>query len=505
MNDESIQLIIKAQDEASAQIKEIQNQLNGMSGAAEKSGPSFLGMASAVAVGQAAFAGLKWGIGEIVGGLKDVISKAQESEAVMTQTNAVIASTKGVSGMTAEAVSDLATKLSGVIPIDDELIQSTENMLLTFTNIHKDIFPQVTETALDMSVALGQDTKSSAIQLGKALQDPVAGVTALQRVGVKLSEQQKEQVKGFMATNQIAKAQGVILQELQTEFGNSGRAAGTTFAGQMKILNTQVDNVKETIGTTIIKAIQPFIQKLTAWASTPEAQEKIKAIAEAVGKMTERMMEWVAKVAIPWIQQHWPEIKRVTIEVGQAIINVTKFIWDHKLAFEALIAMIAAVKVVQTIQGITTAFKAMGGVVGALPAMVAIGIAVDVDLIYKVVKGLQGLNSELSKMDSETKKSLWNNLNWAQKGMMWLSQGGTRGFASGTDGVPYTGEFLVGEQGPEKVVLPQGSKVIPNSKLGGSNVSVNIYGNVSTAGGTQDIEDLAKKIGNLLLNAQNGI
>lgn len=483
MNDTSIEMIIKAQDQASKEIKEIQSQLNGMSGAAEKSGPSFLSMASAVAVGQAAFAGLKWGAEKVIGGLKEVVTLAGESEAVMTQTNAVIASTKGVAGMTADAVANMATSLSGVIPVDDEVIQATENMLLTFTNIHSDVFPKVTETALDMSIALGQDTKASAIQLGKALQDPVAGVTSLQRVGVKLSETQKQQVKDFMATNQLAKAQGIILQELQTEFGGSARAAGLTFSGQLKILNTQMDNVKETMGTTIITAIQPFIQKLTAWAATDEAQKKIQEISKWVGDMTEKMVKWATDVAAPWIKEHWPAIKEALKETGKVIVEVTKFLWDNKVAFEALIAMIAALKVVSTIQGITAAFSAMGGVIGMLPAMVAIGIAIDVALIWKAVDAVKGLRKEVGAMDQKTKEAWWNSLTWSEKAVTWMT--GSKGFAAGTDFVPATGEYWVGEKGPERVKLPRGAQVIPNDKINstGGGITINIYGNINNDAG----------------------
>lgn len=502
MNDTSIEMIIKAQDEASAKIKEIQQQLGNMSGAAEKSGPSFLSMASAVAVGQAAFAGFKWAANEIIGGLKEVVQLAGESEKIMTQTNAVIASTKGVAGMTADSVSDLATKLSSVIPVDDEVVQATENMLLTFTNIHKDIFPKVTETALDMSIALGQDTKASAIQLGKALQDPVAGVTALQRVGVRLSEQQKQQVKDFMATNQIAKAQSVILQELQTEFGGSGRAAGTTFAGQLTILNTQLDNVKENIGKTIITAIQPFIQKLTAWAATDEAQAKIQQISTKIGEMAEAMAKWVTEVAIPWVQQHWPEIKRVVKEVGEGIYAVTKFIWEHKAAFEALIGMIIALKVVSTIQGIVGAFQGLGGAIGLLPAMVAIGIAIDVDLILKAVSAVKDLKKEVGSMDQKTKEAWWSSLSWSEKAAVWVT--GAKGFASGTDFVQASGEYWVGEKGPEKVKLPRGAQVTPNDKIGGSQgLVVNIYGNVNNQAGYTP-EEIGKIINRQIVLVRQG-
>ena len=49
-----------------------------------------------------------------------------------------------------------------------------------------------------MSQALGTDAASSAIQLGKALDNPTLGLTALRRVGVSFSDVQVAQIKGFV-------------------------------------------------------------------------------------------------------------------------------------------------------------------------------------------------------------------------------------------------------------------------------------------------------------------
>jgi phage-related minor tail protein len=76
----------------------------------------------------------------------------------------------------------LATSLQGdSVFDDDEIIQKTITQLLTFTNIAGTAFDRGAQAALNMSTVLGQDLQSSAIQVGKALNDPVAGVTALQR------------------------------------------------------------------------------------------------------------------------------------------------------------------------------------------------------------------------------------------------------------------------------------------------------------------------------------
>ena len=119
--------------------------------------------------------------------------------------------------MTAGHVDTLATALMKKSGVDDEAIASGENLLLTFTNIRNeagkgnDIFDQTTQAALDMSVAMGTDVKTSAMQLGKALNDPVKGMTRLQKVGVTFTDAQKEQVAAMQKTDDRIGAKKNIL------------------------------------------------------------------------------------------------------------------------------------------------------------------------------------------------------------------------------------------------------------------------------------------------------
>src|SRR5262249_44701468 len=152
------------------------------------------------------------------------VNAAQESAKVQTQLQAVLKSTAGVAGVSAEKALSLSKALEQQTTFGDEAVLSAENLLLTFTNIKDDIFPDATKTVLDMSVALGQDTKSSAIQLGKALQDPVNGILALRRVGVNFNDDQKKVIENLVNTGHSLEAQKLILKELATEFGGSASA-----------------------------------------------------------------------------------------------------------------------------------------------------------------------------------------------------------------------------------------------------------------------------------------
>ncbi len=188
-----------------------------------------------------------------------------EWEKIGAQTEAVIKSTGGAANVAAGDVRKYAEAIESVSGISAEAIASGENLLLTFTNIRNevgagnDIFNQATQLMVDMSVAMDQDMSTSAVQLGKALQDPIRGLTSLQRVGVTFTEQQKEQIKAMVEAGNVMGAQKIILAELTQEFGGSAKALGSTFAGQLAIAKDAIGDVGEAIMANLL----PFIRQAT--------------------------------------------------------------------------------------------------------------------------------------------------------------------------------------------------------------------------------------------------
>lgn len=244
---------------------------------AGKAGSSAFGGLGKIAGAAAGFAGIG-GITEAVRGSYEEFAQQQK---VAAQTAAVLKSTGDVSGVTAGHVDELASSLSKVSGTQDDVIQSGENMLLTFTNVRNqagkgnDIYDQSTRTLLDMSTALGEDMPKAAIQLGKALNDPIHGVTALQRVGVTFTADQKKQIAEMVKSGHTMQAQKLILHELNREFGGSAKAAGETLPGKLNILKNTFFN----LGATLIKDLSPQITKVAnsmiKWLSDTKNQKHI--------------------------------------------------------------------------------------------------------------------------------------------------------------------------------------------------------------------------------------
>src|SRR3990167_11085908 len=77
----------------------------------------------------------KWVTLPVLGGFALALKEANEAVKVAKQTEAVIKSTGGAAGVTAKEIDKLASALSRKAGIDDEVIQSGANLLMTFTDI----------------------------------------------------------------------------------------------------------------------------------------------------------------------------------------------------------------------------------------------------------------------------------------------------------------------------------------------------------------------------------
>ena len=213
--------------------------------------------------------------------VRAVFTEMGEAQKVSAQTAAVLKSTGGVAGVTAQEVETLAEQLMNLSGVDDELIASAENLLLTFTKVRNvvgkgnDVFDRATRAALDLSVRFDKDLASSAVLVGKALNDPIKGLTALSRTGVQFSKQQRDQIKALVESGRTLEAQKVILRELQIQVGGAAAAAGRTLPQKLALLRNQALNLGATIAAKLSPQITALIDRMSAWISKAENQQQI--------------------------------------------------------------------------------------------------------------------------------------------------------------------------------------------------------------------------------------
>ena len=217
-----------------------------------------------------------------------------KQEKAIAQVNAGLLSTGNAVGYTSEQLQKMASDLQNTSLFgDEEILQDATAQLLTFTNIAGDQFARTQQAAIDLSTRLGGDLKSASIQLGKALNDPVANLSALSRSGIQFSKEQKAVIKSLADSNRLADAQTIILDELARQYGGAGEAASKAGLGGLKQLQNSLGDLMEDFGAIIAEAILPFVAKIKSLVSSfkdlsPETKKFIvilAGVAAAVGPL----------------------------------------------------------------------------------------------------------------------------------------------------------------------------------------------------------------------------
>lgn len=234
------------------------------------------------------FRGLGTAIGAIGIGLftKKIIDNTIRQEKAVRQLEAAIESTGGAAGLTSQELQDMAASMQQVTTFGDEAVMEMQSLLLTFTKVGEETFPRASMAIADMAVRMGTDLKSATIQVGKALNDPILGVTALGRSGIQFSEDQKEMIKSLTETGRLAEAQTLILKELETQFGGSAKAARQNFGGSLEALGNAFGDLLEEDGDGL-KDATSAIESLTTLMSAPETKAAFGSITSAVVKLVE--------------------------------------------------------------------------------------------------------------------------------------------------------------------------------------------------------------------------
>jgi hypothetical protein len=235
----------------------------------------------------------------IVAGATAAVMALGRIEKISAQTDAAIESTGGAANVSRTEIEDMAASLEKLTSVEAEAIQEGQNMLLTFTKVKNevgegnDIFDRATKAALDFSVATGTDMTAASLLVGKALNDPMKGLTALSRAGVGFTAEQKKMITEMVAAGDTMGAQKIILGELTTQFGGSAEALGGTMVGKIQKVKNAFGEVAETLASALIPILESFtgwLQKMADWFNNlnPVAQKMIGvfiALVAAVGPM----------------------------------------------------------------------------------------------------------------------------------------------------------------------------------------------------------------------------
>jgi hypothetical protein len=294
-------------------------QADGAAGRFGKKGSKMGAIGMGLLAGGAAGAALAISQG-LSAALQTGISEFSEAQKVSAQTAAALKSTGGAAGVTQQHIESMASSMQEATGLEDDMIQSSQNLLLTFTKINNSgpdkIFDRATRATADLSVALGKDMNSSALMVGKALNDPIRGVTALGRAGVQFTAGQKATIKSLVDTGNVAGAQKMILKELETQVGGSAKAFGETTPGQME----KAKRAFEDLSQGAVAAVAPL-----AAAVLPGLTAAIRGVTDFFVANWPKMQA-VAQAVWAWFSANLlPTFRSIGTSIGSIVVSIVNF------------------------------------------------------------------------------------------------------------------------------------------------------------------------------------
>jgi hypothetical protein len=461
--------------------------------------------------------------------------EVQQSEAVLRQ----VAKTTGVFGNEVDSVTKRLIEFANAqelrIGVDSEVIKVVQAQLLSFKALSASAgqaggtFDRATKAAFDMAMVLKKDASAQAIALGKALENPIKGVTALARGGTTFTDQQREQIRTLVESNRLLDAQALILTEVESQYGGAAEA-GALYSDRFRL---GLEQIKETIGIALIPSFERFVEffitdvvpPLTKFFEQdfPVLLEKLKPLAEDVmtffgdvGQGLKNFLDIDADTSLiegvldkfneiganPEFQTFLGNVKEIFDEMAPVLADIVFDLGEMAVALTPVLEG-ALGKVGPLLSDTAGVFsninyflgeivKSFGAFEGETPDFIqAIENQLNpIDRLRELMKGLLKITNDLiaaykrfrdlgGRLPSETVTG--------GKRFGELANGGRA-----TGGLPY----LVGEMGPELFMPGRGGNVVPNDRLGSMGGGTSIVINVTAGMGTNGAQ-----VGEQIVNA----
>lgn len=226
-----------------------------------------------------------------------IIVNTAEAEKATALLNARIASTGGVAGKSVNDLEKMASKLERLTGVEDELVMSAQASLMTFRRMPSESFEPALKAALDLSA--GTDDLSGKVKmLGRVLEDPIKGMSRLERQGILLSKAQKDNIRDFVEHGQKAKANAIILEEIERRAGGAAEALRNTLGGSVNALSNAWGNLMEEIGKSsggggmLRTGVEGVVSSLEYVKDNWNIFES--AIFTVLGNISDKLAKWVA-------------------------------------------------------------------------------------------------------------------------------------------------------------------------------------------------------------------
>lgn len=324
------------------------------------------GLASA---GTAIWAGLALAIAAVTAELLLAFDAAMDSEDVLERLEFQVGKTGAASGITTGQVLGLADSLSKVIPIDDEVIAQAATMGMTFDNVTKDNIEPLLKAAADLSFQTGKDLPAQMKTLALAIADPEKAVRLFKDANVTLTEAEEKQLKKLKETGDVLGAETFILDKVNEKFGGLAETMGDTTSGKIKILQTSLGNLQETLGTGLLDAGIGVVEMFSELASNPRLISFVQDLGLAVGDAASAFL------------RNLPDITQVVDTTLDTLEGIPAWLEENQ---PIIAGVLGAIAVTLAAFGISSAAALAPVIASALPIIAVIGaVGLAIGILYK--------------------------------------------------------------------------------------------------------------------------
>jgi phage-related protein len=403
-----------------------------------------------------------------------------------------------------KALIDYAEKTARATGVDTNSIKATQAKLLTFKELAATAneiggnFERTTKAAIDLGAAGFGTAELNAVALGKALNDPIKGISALSRNGITFTESEKDRIKVLVESNKVGEAQNMILKAIETQVGGTAEATANA-TDKMRVGFTQVTEkvglallpVFEKLTNFVIDQIFPAFDKIGAQFAGLTSQ-----LGENLLPALDNLVTFFQDYLIPVFKAYWEFISKTLIPgivnffepalagISKAFGSVSKSLQNNKEKLKPLFDLFQeffefASKYLAPFLGtvLGKAFQVLGSVISGI-------ITIFANLVNIISSAINGIKTLISLINNINLGSIVSRLNPFGGGR---ASGGS--VMSGTS-------YLVGERGAELFTPSSNGTITPNSALGGGN-TYNI-----TVNGALDGESVSRQIIELLNRSQ---
>jgi hypothetical protein len=400
--------------------------------------------------------------------------QAGEAAATANARIAQINESMGLFGNETEKVNErliaYANATARATGVDQNSIKATQAKLLTFGELAKSAdevngaFDRATKAAIDLAAAGFGDAESNAVQLGKALQDPIKGITALAKSGVTFTEQEKEKIKTLVESNRTLEAQEMILKAIETQVGGTAEAT----ANDTDKLKVAFSQVSESIGLILVPILAGLAPILTNIADLAARNSKVFVIVGAV-------IAGVAGtiLALNAAMKVYQAVQLIAT-VATAAFNAVLAANPITLVIIAIVALVAALVLAYK------RFESVRKIVDNVFQFVTKAVKGSVDAIKSYFETILGVYKSIFNGIAK----LWNNtvgkLSFSVPD--WVPFIGGKGFD--VPNIPMLAEggivssptlAMIGEAGPEAVIP------LDRYRGGGGNYTINVNGGLASS------------------------